>query len=219
MASDRKSAFVGVVVQENVPSAPPPAPASSFSAVLDALTQGDCERLSMQDALTALEDRSFGGVVLLLTLVSLCLPPGLSAIPGAPLLLLGGQMLLGREQPWLPDFIRRRSFERARAERALAKARPIVGRVERIIKPRLGGLIRPAHARLVGLACAALSIFMIVPVPFLHSMAGMGLIAFAAGLLARDGLALLAGWAFTAVCGVELAAMVVATRLGAHHFF
>lgn len=202
---------------ESFTPATPPA-TSSFSAVLDALTQGEDERLSMQQALTALEDRSFGGVILLLTLVSLCLPPGLSAIPGTPLFLVGLQMLAGREHPWLPRFIRRRTFDRARAARVVAKARPIVARVERVLRPRLQGLVRPGHARLVGLACTALSVFMIVPLPFLHSTAGFGLLAFAAGLLAQDGLALLAGWAFTVGCGGVLAAMVAAARLGARHF-
>ncbi|HEY3694538.1 exopolysaccharide biosynthesis protein [Phenylobacterium sp.] len=203
---------------ESFPPATPPATASSLSAVLDALTRGDGERLSMQQALTALEDRSFGGVILLLTLVALCLPPGLSAVPGAPLFLVGLQMLLGREHPWLPRFIRRRSFDRARAARVAAKARPIVARVERVLRPRLGSLIRPGHSRLVGLACVGLSVFMIVPLPLLHGTAGMGLLAFAAGLLARDGLALLAGWALTVGCGGVLAVMVAAARLGARHF-
>jgi hypothetical protein len=191
--------------------------AAPFSAVLDTLARGDGDRLSMEQALAALEDRSFGGVLLLLTLVALCLPPGLSAVPGTPLLLIGLQMLLGRDHPWLPRFIRRRSMKRSRIQRLLARGRPWIARIERVIRPRLARLTRPGHLRLVGLGCAALSLYMIVPVPLLHGTAGWGLVAFAAGLLAQDGLALLAGWALTVGCGGLTIALVVAARLGLHH--
>ena len=192
--------------------------AAPFSSVIDRLAGGDGERLSMEQALSALEDRSFGGVLLLLTLVALCLPPGLSAVPGAPLLLVGLQMLLGRDHPWLPSFIRRRSLKRSRVQRLLAKGRPLITRIERVLRPRLASLARPGHLRLVGLACAGLATFMIVPLPILHGTAGWGLIAFSAGLLAQDGLALLAGWALTAGCGGLAVAMAVAAKLGVHHF-
>jgi hypothetical protein len=56
-----------------------------------------------------------------------------------------------------------------------------------------------------------------VPIPFVHSVAGLGLIAFASGLIAADGAALLAGWGMTVACAVVLAGIVaVGQGLGAH---
>jgi|KBSSwiStaDraftv2_1062776.scaffolds.fasta_scaffold28489_2 hypothetical protein len=188
-----------------------------LSHVLGDLARGEGDRLSLDQALEALGDRSSGGVILVLTVVSLCLPPGLSAVPATPLALVGLQMLLGRNEPWVPRFVRDRSLDRRRAGRVFDKVRPTLQRVERYLKPRWSRLLRPAHLRLVGLGCVALSLPMIVPIPFAHSTAGIGLIAFSTGLLIGDGAALLAGWAMTLVCaGVLTAEALLGHHLGAH---
>src|SRR3546814_15104447 len=49
--------------------------------------------------------------------------PGLSAILGAPLLLLSGQMVLGFDHPWCPKSWLRRSFRRADVARMLRPAK------------------------------------------------------------------------------------------------
>jgi len=188
-----------------------------LSRVLGDLARGEGERLSLDQALEALGDRSSGGVILVLTLVSLCLPPGLSAVPATPLALVGLQMLFGRSEPWVPRFVRDRSLDRRRAGRVFDKMRPTLQRMERFLKPRWPRLLRPAHLRLVGLGCVALSLPMIVPIPFAHSTAGIGLIAFSAGLLIGDGAALLAGWAMTVVCAGVLAAEALLGHHLGHH--
>ena len=192
--------------------------ADSLSSVLAALTRSeDGGRLSLDQALLALGDRSYGGVLLLLTLVALCLPPGLSVFAGAPLTLVGLQLMFGRNDPWVPRMVRERSLDRRRAGRLFARIEPTLRRAERFLRPRLPRLLGPTHLRLVGLGCVALSAPMIVPIPFAHSTAGMGLIAFAAGLIAEDGAALLAGWGMTAASAAVLfAEFAVGRGLGAH---
>jgi len=191
-----------------------PAPLSN---VLKALTHSEGERLSLDQALQALGDRSYGGVLLVLTLVSLCLPPGLSVVPGGPLALVGLQLMVGRNDPWVPRLVRDRSLDRRRAGRVFAKIEPTLQRVERFLRPRLPSLLGSAHVRLVALGCVALSALMIVPIPLAHSTAGLGLIAFALGLIAEDGAALLAGWGMTLVCGfILLGEFAVGRGLGAH---
>jgi len=128
-------------------------------------------------------------------------------------------MLFGRQEPWVPQFVRSRSLDRRRAGRVFDKVRPTLQRVERYLRPRWPRLLRPAHLRLVGLGCVALSVPMIIPIPFAHSTAGLGLIAFAAGLLVGDGLALLAGWGMALVCaGVLAGEALLGHHLSAHVF-
>lgn len=202
------------MVTGQTPAPQTPAPLSN---VLEALTRSEGERLSLDQALHALGDRSYGGVLLVLTLVSLCLPPGLSVVPGAPLALVGLQLMFGRHDPWVPRLVRDRSLDRRRASRVFAKIEPTLQRVERFLRPRLPALLGPAHVRLVGLGCVVLSALMIVPIPLAHSTAGLGLIAFALGLIAEDGAALLAGWGMTLACGsILLGEFAVGRSLGAH---
>jgi hypothetical protein len=197
---------------------PAEAPVNSLSSVLATLTQSDDgERLSLDQALLALGDRSYGGVLLLLTLVALCLPPGLSALAGAPLTLVGLQLMFGRDDPWVPRVVRERSLDRRRAGRLFARIAPTLRRMERFLRPRLPRLLGPTHLRLVGAGCVALSVSMIVPIPFAHSTAGMALMAFASGLIAEDGAALLAGWGMGAAStGVLFGELALGRGLGAH---
>jgi hypothetical protein len=192
--------------------------ADSLSSVLAKLTRSeDGGRLSLDQALLALGDRSYGGVLLLLTLVAMCLPPGLSAFAGAPLALVGLQLMFGRNDPWVPRVVRERSLDRRRAGRLFARIEPTLRRVERFLRPRLPRLLGPIHLRLVGAGCVALSTPMIVPIPFAHSTAGMALLAFASGLIAEDGAALLAGWGMTATSAAVLIGEIALGRgLGAH---
>ena len=112
----------------------------------------------------------------------------------------------------------RLSLGRERANVALERAGDIARKVERLLKPRLDGLLGVWHVRLVAAASALLSIVLILPAPIAHTAAGLGIAAFGAGLAQRDGAALLAGWISTVACGVILAAMIAALMLGLRRF-
>lgn len=188
-----------------------------LSAVLIRLSLSGNERLSIADLMDGFGERSFGSVLLVLAVPATLLPPLASAVLGAPLLLISTQLLIRRAQPWLPEGLSRLSLGRARATIVLARAAKTVERLETASRPRFDALFHPWHARVVAVGCMGLSMVLMLPTPIAHTAAGLGIGAFAAGLIQRDGLALLAGWLLTIACGLILALIVGGAVIGWRH--
>ena len=77
------------------------------------------ERISFGDLVDAFDGRAYGPLIVLFAAPNM-LPvalPGISAVLGAPLILLTAQLMIGRRHPWLPGFLRRRSLARTGFER------------------------------------------------------------------------------------------------------
>lgn len=170
--------------------------------------------VTIHQALDALGDRSFGGVMLLLALPALVLPPGISALLGVPLFLVCTQMLLQRPRPWLPDLVGRRALGRDRAERVFASAIPILARAESWTRPRLPQLLFPLYEQVIALVCMSMSLALILPMPLAHTAAALGICAFGLGLMERDGLAIVGGWLLAAACGGLAMALVAGAAEG-----
>jgi hypothetical protein len=184
-----------------------------LSELLARLAETDRDRLSLQEMVAALGDRSFGSVLLIMAVPATVMPPLVSALLGAPLLVVSAQLVLGVAAPRLPGLLGRLSLPGARAKSVLERAARRVSRIERVSRPRLQGLLHPAHVRIAALACLAMSLVMCLPTPMAHSAAGLSIGAFATGLLQRDGLALLAGWVLAIACAA-LMALLVGAGLG-----
>ncbi len=211
-----------ITVADLDPTSPPNSPDSPvagerLSVMLIRLSLAGRERLSIADLMDGLGERSFGSVLLTLALPATLLPPLASAVLGAPLLLISTQLLVRRARPWLPKGLSRLSLGRARATIVLGRAARTVERLETASRPRLDALLHPWHARLVAVGCMGLSMVLMLPTPIAHTAAGLGIGAFAAGLIQRDGLALLAGWLLTIACGLILALMVGGAVIGWRH--
>lgn len=208
-----------ITVADLDPTSPPNSPDSPvagerLSVMLIRLSLAGRERLSIADLMDGLGERSFGSVLLILALPATLLPPLASAVLGAPLLLISTQLLIRRARPWLPKGLRRLSLGRARATIVLGRAAKTVEQLETASRPRFDALLHPWHARLVAVGCMGLSIVLMLPTPIAHTAAGLGIGAFAAGLIQRDGLALLAGWLLTFACGLILALIVGGAVMG-----
>lgn len=189
-----------------------------LSATIAELISPVDERMTAAVLFNALGSRSFGSVLMVMALPAILLPPGASAVLGAPLLIVSAQLFSGRSVPTLPRALGRLSLSRDRSNKALAQAADLARKVERLLKPRLQGLLAPWHVRLVAAACALLSIVLILPAPIAHTAAGLGIVAFGAGLAQHDGAGLLAGWVSTVACCAILAAMVAALIFGLRLF-
>lgn len=185
-----------------------------LSEFLSRLAETDRDRLSLQDVVAALGERSFGSVMLIMAVPATVMPPMVSAVFGAPLLVVSAQFLFGAAAPKLPGALGRLSLSRGRARRALEQSARRVSQLERVSWPRLQGLLHPWHLRLAAIACLAMSLVMCLPTPMAHSAAGLSISAFATGMLQRDGLALMAGWALAALCGGILVLLVGAGLAG-----
>ena len=83
------------------------------SALLLQAVRGDSERITVGDILDALDARAFGLATLMFALPSVIpMPPGVPTIVGIALLIVSIQMVIGRQELWLPGFLSKRSFAR-----------------------------------------------------------------------------------------------------------
>src|SRR5215207_9978113 len=144
-----------------VPSDTDAEPRQRFSEVLSSLASRTSPAISIGDVLNAFGDRAFGALMLVFAAPNMLpLPPGMSAVLGAPLLFVAAQLMLGRPTLWMPGFICRQSIPRGFFALLTTKLSPILRRTERILRPRLSVLLHPVNERIVGAACLLLDIIL-----------------------------------------------------------
>ena len=190
-----------------------------FSEVLSGLTSRTSSAISIGDVLNAFGDRAFGALMLLFAAPNMLpLPPGMSAVLGAPLLFITAQLMLGRSTLWMPRFIRERSISRDFFALLTAKLSPILHRAERFLRPRISILLHPVPERIVGAACLLLAIILFLPIPFGNIPPAFAIAAFSLGILERDGVATIIGWLATVGSILILAAISSAIIAGVRAF-
>jgi hypothetical protein len=175
--------------------------------------QAGADRVALAVMVGAMQKRSFP---VLLLLPALLLVSPLSAIPGATTVFgltiaaLLAQYLLGRSQIWLPQFILRKSFHAARLERAIDWLHRPVGRLEILLRPRMGWVFsRPlALVPVVLVLAAALCAPLMEVIPGSGTSVGAAICMFCAGLLARDGVFVVLGAGLAAALPITLWALL-----------
>ncbi len=180
------------------------APPWSLSQLLTEIAANAAtERVSIADLLLALQDRALAALLLIFALPNVIpVPPGTSALLGAPLLFLAAQLSFGM-RPWLPRVITARSMPRAHFASLVTRAAPWLARAERLLRPRLSGLCRPPAEYLVGGVCLLMALLVFLPIPLGNMLPALSICLMALGILERDGVWVLAGL-LSAVASVVL---------------
>ena len=176
-------------------------------ALLDTLSQGDPDELVTFDHLMDdFGERGFGLLLLIATLPAFVPIPVGGLLSGPLVALLGAQMLIGRDEPWLPRWIARRGTRRSAFAGFERRLGPWLERLERLVKPRWPGVVdhRLAH-HVTGALLLALGVLLALPIPATNYLFGAALLAFALALLERDGMLLALAW----LAGVVLAVAIV----------
>lgn len=171
-------------------------PEAGTRALLDRFSEGDpAEIIRLDDVLGGLEERAFG--MLLFLSVPTAFIPGIAGVISGPLVILVGvQLLFGRNEPWLPGFIGRRGPHRQAMTRFRDRLGPWLGRLERVVKPRTHVLLdHPVASAFTGLNLVLLGLLLSLPIPFTNVLFALLLLVFALALLERDGRLLAAAWA------------------------
>jgi len=178
------------------------------SHVLASLASGPGERLTVADILAVLRDRAYALLVVLLGLPNcLPMPPPIPLVCGFLLAFVAIQIVIGRPTPWLPRVLLNRSIARADVERAVARAMPILARLERFSRPRMTVFESGVAFRLMGLLLLVLSIGIVFALPpFVGQIPlGIAVCLVGLGLVERDGLVVLGGLALGSI-GLTLSA-------------
>lgn len=184
---------------------PQPAPeegADKLSEILVSIAQTqDRDRISIGDLLVALHRRALGALLFIFAVpTALPMPPGVSAVVGAPLLFLSAQLALGM-RPWLPKFITDRSLSRVDFEKVVTTTAPWLARAENIMRPRLELVAQGPAVHVIGLVALVMSIVLFLPIPLGNMLPSLAICIMALGVLERDGVWVLIGLA-TAIVSV-----------------
>ncbi|MDH5835644.1 exopolysaccharide biosynthesis protein [Luteimonas kalidii] len=174
--------------------------------LFDALATGDpTDHLRLEDILAGLSRQVFGMLLFVSTLPAFIPIPGVGGAIGGPLtVLVGVHLLVGMRKLWLPRFIARRGPRRSSLQAFQRTIGPWLSRLERVVRPRLTGVIEHrAAAMFTGLLLVLLGILLALPIPFTNYPFGILLLVYAFALLERDGGLMLVCWA------VGIAAIVV----------
>ncbi len=159
--------------------------------------EAEGETVTIEWLTSRLGERSFG--VIIAFLGALAFIPGVSVLAGLLLLVPGWQMVLGRQSPVFPRFLRRKRISIVRLRRSIMAVLPYLVWLERWVLPRWFtpfALTRSA----TGLIVVALALLLLaLPIPFVGVPFGAALMLLAVGYLERDGVVFVAALAVTAV--------------------
>jgi hypothetical protein len=167
-------------------------------------------RVSIGALRDALDDRGFGVLLFVFAFPNL-LPhniPLVSAVLGLPLVLLAAQLTYGRHKPWFPSWLADRSFPRLGFTAIVMHALPYLERAERLLKPRLTGLLTWTGERLIGVALLVLAIALTLPIPFGNLLPALAIAIVGLALVEKDGVAVLVGLVIGAASLVVIALVV-----------
>lgn len=196
-----------------------PAGRLPLSVMLRALAADDSrERIAVGDLLAALGDRALAALLFVFAVPNvLPVPPGTSAVLGAPLVFLAAQLAFGR-RPWLPAVMARRTMTRADFAAVVRRIGPWLARAERLLRPRVERLAQPPMEYFVGLVCLLLAVVLVLPVPLGNILPALAISLLALGILERDGLWILAGLATAVVSAIVVSGVVYAMVKAAVYF-
>ena len=167
----------------------------------------DASRVSVNDVVYAVGRRSFGPLLLVAGLITLA--PIIGDIPGMPtlmavlVLLVSGQLLAGREAFWLPNWLLKRSLSREKFDKAIKWMKKPARWIDGLLRVRLPWLTGYIGIRVTAVVCLLIALAMppMEFIPFSANGAGLALTLLGLGLVARDGVVLLLGFAlFGATC-------------------
>lgn len=184
-------------------------PGLALSELLRQVADGATgERIAVGDLLDALGDRAIGALLFVFAVPNtLPMPPGMSAVLGAPLLFLAAQLTFGM-RPWLPGVISNRSMSRLDFLGMVRRITPWLQRAEKLLRPRCSILALPPLEYGVGLICLLLAVVLTLPIPMGNMLPALSISLLALGLLARDGWAIVTGLVAAVVAAVVVSGVI-----------
>ena len=119
---------------------------------------------------------------------------------GLTIAIFAAQILIGREDLWLPGFINHRVIQADKLRKAADTLRPVARRMDRWFGEHIPALVHPPAPRIAALAIILLCLT--VPplelLPFASTFPMVTIAAFGLALLLRDGRVMLLAWGIMA---------------------
>ena len=156
-----------------------------FSQVLTDVGAGADPKLTLDELVEAFGERGFGALLLMLGLLSAVIGviPGTTTLLGIPILIIGLQLALRRDELWLPRWLLKRDLPREAFAEAAGKVKGRLERVERFSKARLGFMSTDLSEALIGLACVTWAAVLMLPLIGFNLVPSLIVAAFGFGLM------------------------------------
>lgn len=186
----------------------PPSEPHNLTQVLDRLEESaeGQDSVSIDAMLDSVGRRSFGPLILVPALIAMSPLSGIPTLPsilGVIVVLIAGQMLIGKKHFWLPQKALDRKIDEKAFTKGIKAIRPVGRFVDKLLRPRLTFLTGHVGDKVVALACILVGVTMppLEILPFLATTAGAALTLFSLSLIAEDGLLALIGYIFVGGMG------------------
>ena len=158
--------------------------------------QDNDDKVSIGDVMDNLESRGFGPLLFAPALIAVMPTGGIPGVPtvcGALIVILSVQMLMGKEHPWMPNFVNKISFEEEKLEKGVKYASKVTEKIDKVTRPRIEKLSSSTGKKAVALVCivAGVSMMPLELVPFAVMIPALSVVLFAIGLISKDGYVLI----------------------------
>ncbi len=170
------------------------------------------EGFSLREIFDKLDESAFGAGLFLLALPC-CIPflYGVPQVVALPMLVLAGQMVMGREEPWIPEALAARKIDRKGLVQMATGGRKWLGWIETIVRPRLSVITGARSERVIGAFLFGFCCSILVPLPMTNTVPGFAVAVASFGLMQKDGLAVIAG---LVIGTVWIGGLITAVLLG-----
>lgn len=202
------------------------APATRLSDELESLLSvAPGEPMTLR---TVVEHLHFRGLPALIVL--LCVPflfpvaiPGLSIPFGIAIALCGLRLGLGHNF-WMPQFLLRRKIPYDLLKKLVGSAAAFYRKIEKLVRPRMHFLQRwPGMINLMGFMIMIGGILLSLPIPppfpLTNTIPGLAIILMALGIMERDGICTLVGYAFALIGAVYVGLIFFLGAAGARQLW
>lgn len=178
--------------------------ARPFSGVLDDIGSRRDPKLYLGELINAFGERGFGALMVFFGLINAIASPipGSTTILGAPMLLICLQLVIRRDQLWMPKWALASSLPREAYRATIDKVRKPLRFVEKLSRPRLAFMSSEISEVLIGVVTSLLTVVVMLPIFGGNMFPSVFIALFGFGLMQRDGGLILAAWAAVAGFGV-----------------
>ena len=173
--------------------------------------------VTLENVLDLAGERIFGFLFVILSLPSaLPLPAPVISIPfGIIMIVLAVQLIIGRQEPWLPEKFAKRPIKLETAQKFVKAGIPFLQKIEAVSRPRLPFVCTTIPGKIIiGLAIALMSTFMMIPIPGTNTLPAIGIFVTGFGLLEDDGAISLAGLTICAIAAILIGSVFAALIWG-----
>jgi len=191
-------------------------PLADILAKIEDIASG--QDTDLHTVISAFGDRAFGPV---LTLCGLLHLTPIAAVPGIPIALgivvisFAGQLVFGRDTPWMPKFLRRVKIKHTAIEKTRARIGPFLKKIDAIIRPRYKWAATDTARTLAALISVifAITLLPLGAVPFGVVIPGLIITLIGLGITTRDGLILIFGFSLSIGAGAVIVKLVLMAYL------